>query len=363
MKNDVQKGSDRAAGIAAVCFLSAMLLCGCGKNDTQYGLESAVSAGAGAEENGAETSVSSERTESSERAESSETAESSEMAVSQEYASGALDQDEEEVKAVQGGPYGEISITLPSGWGYEAYPVDSEELYDGMYGIRFFPRDAQEGYVDLVYTDFFGVCGTGLETTSSVIAGSPAEIGVYDNHAYWDFVSFREQNEGIEALIYKAESWWGQYGAQVPDILDTLAFDRDRKEGGAYIYNGESEAENIGLQFRLKNISATGAKMVFRQYDKEAPTGELQYGQEFGLEREEEDGSWAEVPVALEGEYGFHAIAYLIAADDTTEEEIRWEWLYGRLAPGNYRLRKEVMDFRGGGDFDIYTVYAYFLLN
>ena len=32
--------------------------------------------------------------------------------------------------------------------------------------------------------------------------------------------------------------------------------------------------------------------------------------------------------------------------------EVNWEWLYGKLAPGKYRINKEVMDFRETGDFD-----------
>ena len=39
----------------------------------------------------------------------------------------------------QGGPYGEISLSLPGGWSYELCPMDSE-LY-GMYGIKFYPTN------------------------------------------------------------------------------------------------------------------------------------------------------------------------------------------------------------------------------
>jgi len=351
-----------AAAIALTCYLSIVLLSGCGKSDVQHKAEmpESIAAGIAVAEGGGENA---EKAESITAGIAAEEGGGENAEMPEGITIGTVAEENGGRKhVVQGGPYGEISIVFPARWSYETYPVDSEELCSGMYGIHFFPEDAQEGYVELVYMDFFGVCGTGLETTSSFIAGSPANIGVYDGHAYWDFISFQGKNEGIIALAQEVDSWWEQYEVQVLDILNTLSFDRNRKEGGAYIYSAESEVEKIGLWFQLRNISATGAEMVFRQYDKKAPTGELQYGEDFALEKEV-DGSWVEVPVALEGDYGFHEPAYLITLDDTTKKEIKWEWLYGALAPGNYRLRKEVMDFRGSGDFDKYILYAQFLLN
>ncbi len=75
------------------------------------------------------------------------------------------------------------------------------------------------------------------------------------------------------------------------------------------------------------------------------------------------EGKWEEVPVAVEGDYGFHDIAYVISGEEVTKRELDWKWLYGELPPGQYRIRKEIMDFRKTGDFDLYTVYAQFILN
>ena len=137
-----------------------------------------------------------------------------------------------EVKVTQGGPYGEITISLPEGWSYEAYPVDSDDLMYGKYGIHFYPEGVNEGYIVLTYYEGFGVCGTGLKEDEITIAGNTSYIGTYDNHDYWDFISFRGKNEGIVALTYCVEEWWNDYGNQVLDILDTLVFDPDVKEGG-----------------------------------------------------------------------------------------------------------------------------------
>lgn len=266
------------------------------------------------------------------------------------------------VEAVQGGPYGRISITLPEGWSYELKPVDNDSLTMGLYGIWFYPDDVSDGYIEVNYSQWFGVCGTGLSSEKAALAGNPVNIGTYDGHPYWDFISFEGDYKGIVALTFSVEDWWETYKSQVMEILETIRFDTNEKEGGAYIYNAESELDEIGVSLSLKNISPTGAVLVLNQYRPDAPTGKLQHGSDFILEVEK-NGVWEEVPIVVEGDYAFNAAAYLIPNGETSEMALDWEWLYGTLAPGNYRIRKQLMDFRAAGDFDKYTVSAYFVLN
>ena len=267
-----------------------------------------------------------------------------------------------EIKATQGGPYGEISISLPDGWGYEACPIDSDDLMYGKYGIHFYPEGENKGYIELTYYGWFGVCGTGLKEEEITIAGKSAYIGTYDNQDYWDFVSFQEEYEGVVALTYSVGNWWSDYGDQALDILDTLVFDPNVKEGGAYIYSEESWADEIELNFSLKNISASGATYVFEQHNAEAPKGQLIYGDDFVIEVLK-DGKWEKAPIPIEGNYGFNAIAHIIKPEDRTEEEISWEWLYGELAPGEYRIGKSVSDHIEPGNSNNYMVYAHFILS
>lgn len=262
----------------------------------------------------------------------------------------------------QAGPYGTISVSLPDGWSYESCPIDSDNLMYGQYGIHFYPSEASDGYIELVYTDSFGVCGTGLSEEDVIIAGNPAWIGTYDNHEYWDFISFAEDLDNIVALTYSVDSWWSAYGDQVLDILDTVSFDRNAKEGGAYVYSAEAEAAEIRLWFSLKQITPTGATLVFLQYDAQAPDGELSYGDDFTIQQNN-NGKWEDVPIIMEDVYSFDAIAHIIPVDDSSECVLDWEWLYGSLAPGEYRIRKEVLDSRGPGDNTSYILYANFILN
>lgn len=262
----------------------------------------------------------------------------------------------------QGGPYGEISLSLPDGWSYELCPMDGDKLINGMYGIHFYPDDVTDGYIEISYVSSFGVCGMGLAEESATVAGQPANIGTFDNHEYWDFIAFHGEYEGMVALTYYVDDWWSEYGDQALDILDTLSYDQSVKEGGAYVYNDESWISEIDLYFSLKNISPTGATLVFSQHDVNAPKGELIYGEDFVI-KVLKDGEWEEAPITVEGDYAFHDIAYMITSEDITEMEINWEWLYGKLAPGEYRIGKSVIDLVESGKFDKYMVYAHFILN
>ena len=57
---------------------------------------------------------------------------------------------------------------------------------------------------------------------------------------------------------------------------------------------------------------------------------------------------------------GWTAEAYIINKENTTDWEVNWEWLYGKLPEGNYRIGKEIMDFQGTGVYDIFNYYANF---
>ena len=273
---------------------------------------------------------------------------------------GTQDENTVVTDVTQGGPYGEISISIPDGWNYEVHYADSDGPMSGMYGICFYPEGVTEGYVELAYFDFFGVCGTGLAEEKATVAGNDAYIGTYDNHEYWDFISFRGECEGVVALTYSVGDWWGEYVDQVMDILDTLSFDQNVREGTAYIYSSESQISEIGLSFSLKNISSTGATLVFHQYDADAPKGELIFGDDYFIEVQR-DGKWESVPVVIENA-AFNAIAYVIVPEDSVEQEISWEWLYGKLAPGEYRIVKSILESNEGGGHQTYMICAQFIL-
>lgn len=112
---------------------------------------------------------------------------------------------------------------------------------------------------------------------------------------------------------------------------------------------GDEELPDWGLTLSVKNVTPTGLTLVCTQKGGN-PTGELRCGTDYHL-IVLEDGTWKDVPTVIE-EYGWNSLAYIIWAGQDTEFEYSWEWLYGKLPAGTYRLTKGFMDLRGSGDYD-----------
>ncbi len=263
-------------------------------------------------------------------------------------------------KAVQEGPYGRISLTLLEGWDYELCAVGDDRLLSADYGIQFYPEGMSEGYIEVGYHTNFGVCGTGLSEETITVAGEPARAGYYDGSEVWSYLAFEGKDESIVAMNSGAENWWKQHGDEAMKILDTLSYEPDQQSGAIGVYEGNSEIPAIALSVCAEDISPKKCTLRFTQYDGEAIT-ELSFGQEMRIEKKTDEG-FQEADIVVEGDYGFKAIAYRIKPEDVTEYAYDWEWLYGELEPGEYRIAVPVNNLRAAGDYDSYTLYAHFIL-
>lgn len=121
------------------------------------------------------------------------------------------------------------------------------------------------------------------------------------------------------------------------------------------------EISNWGVTLTAKDITPEGMTIVCTQSGGSS-SGELNTGSYYVLEQEVQ-GVWCVVEYAenMRGkEVCWDAVAWIIPMNDTVEWEVDWEWLYGSLEPGHYRIGKEIMDFRGTGDYDKKMYYAEF---
>ena len=122
------------------------------------------------------------------------------------------------------GEQGELSLHLPDNWAYEMIDESSENASEGDYGIRFCPADVTEGYVEVAYKNFFGVCGTGLIYRNEKIAGRSAQINTYKDFDNWSFITFDGEYDKIIVTTYQVEEWWQENKEDVMIILNTLVF-------------------------------------------------------------------------------------------------------------------------------------------
>ena len=261
-----------------------------------------------------------------------------------------------------GGPYGEMSVVVPEGWTAEISAVDDGKLTYGLYGLILKPKSADAGQIELFCSDSFGVCGTGLSQEEISLAGYTAHVGTYDDHEHWDFITFGDERPQIVAQSIDCDSWISYMWEEADTILDTLKFDPGKTEGGIGQYISDSEVEALGLMMSVSNVTPSGLTVHFRQYD-DKNTGELIYGEDYTLEKLEGE-KWVAVPTIIDNGV-FTDIGYNIPKNGEAEIETNWEWLYGKLEPGTYKITKTVLDSGASSEGDSlnrYTLSAQFLI-
>lgn len=121
-------------------------------------------------------------------------------------------------------------------------------------------------------------------------------------------------------------------------------------------YDTVNNFEGVTLDFKEGTVSEAGGTVIW----KNDTDREYTYGKSFVMEKKV-DGNWRQVPV-IEKNYGFEDIGYILNASDRQEQIIEWEWLYGVLAEGEYRLVKDIYDVSEPGDSKQYNLAAEFVL-
>ena len=122
----------------------------------------------------------------------------------------------------------------------------------------------------------------------------------------------------------------------------------------------QEEHELWGVTLTAKNVTPTGLTIICTQSGGE-DVAQLHSGNYYRLEQLNGE-HWDECEIVFVGEYAFTAEAWIIPLEDSVEWHTGWEWLYGELAPGTYRIVKEIENFRGTGDYDEAEYYAEFTI-
>lgn len=124
---------------------------------------------------------------------------------------------------------------------------------------------------------------------------------------------------------------------------------------------GGEEVDEWGITLSAEDVTPTGMTLVCTQNGGNH-TGELLTGSHYVIEQLM-NGEWLPVPTAPGlGDLVWTTEGWMIQFNNTTKWDVNWEFLYGELGPGTYRIQKEIMDFRGPGDFTEKPYYAEFAI-
>lgn len=113
-----------------------------------------------------------------------------------------------------------------------------------------------------------------------------------------------------------------------------------------------------GVMLTAENVTSEGMTLICRQSGG-SPTGELMTGVWYEIEMLIE-GQWKKAPSYAE--VCWEDLAWNIPMEGNTQWEVNWTWIYDKLPAGEYRIAKEIMDFRKTGDYDTCISYAYFTI-
>lgn len=179
-------------------------------------------------------------------------------------------------------------------------------------------------------SDIEGRCGVMDGEISSTVDGS--KIPIQDNQSNFGDGYGYQYVDGNSIDIYMNEKW--------------IRFEKET-------------IDTWGIQLTATKITSSGLTLVCNQSGGQ-PTGDLQTGSPYWLEVRI-DNQW--VPVEMlpsKYERAWTGEAWIIPTNSIIEWKLNWTELYGKLSAGNYRIGKEIMDFRGSGDYDTNTYYVNF---
>jgi len=121
---------------------------------------------------------------------------------------------------------------------------------------------------------------------------------------------------------------------------------------------GEEIVEGITMKIVEGTVSPQGLGLEFlNETDREAL-----FGEDFILRKLVQD-RYQDLPVIVEGDYGFEDIGYGLPKGEKVFHEVEWVWLYGDLEEGIYQLEKKIILRKEDGGIELVPYFAVFEIN
>lgn len=108
-----------------------------------------------------------------------------------------------------------------------------------------------------------------------------------------------------------------------------------------------TKLDNISMTIKEGTLTKTSATIIITDLSVDENT----YGAYYRIDKKEND-KWTELQPIIDN-YGFNSIGYLVDENNKLELHHKWDWLYGELESGEYRLVKEVNNKYFSVEFNI----------
>lgn len=119
-------------------------------------------------------------------------------------------------------------------------------------------------------------------------------------------------------------------------------------------------SDEWGLLFTFYPESGNKGKIVFSQNSTIGkPKGTLMTGAAYTIQKKQ-NNEWKDVPTITDAPVQWKGVAYQIPMDDSFVMDINYEYIYGELSEGEYRICKNVDDYIEPGNQTQKTYYYNF---
>ena len=181
------------------------------------------------------------------------------------------------------------------------------------------------------------------------------------------WVIFEARNDEGSMIQFNGE--WYDKGELSEATLNWLELSEEERMLSSYfppefvvssdICDRDNIQEEWGITLETQNVTSKGLTIVCHQLGGEN-ISELTTGSYYVIQRLEDVGFVDVKYLPQEYDIAWTTEAWIIHNDATTTWEVNWEWLYGELPVGEYRIGKEIMNFRSPGDYNTEMIYAHF---
>ncbi len=170
---------------------------------------------------------------------------------------------------------------------------------------------------------------------------------IYEVYAEWD-------EEDIETRGFYGNAYY------------IFATDNDWENGEIALATPKVSELEVGDAFTEEVNNLEGVSMLMEKYKStegdveivNTTNTEYTYGEYYDIQVQK-DGVWYSLKHIIDNA-AFHARGIIAPPNETSIWQVNWEWLYGQLPAGEYRIVKDILDIRAPGDLTKYYLAAEF---
>lgn len=152
-------------------------------------------------------------------------------------------------------------------------------------------------------------------------------------------VEVRIENRVEESITYRGKEY--KKSELCDETLQWLELSEEEQAVSSYFPPEFQTTENrLGITLTAENMTPTGMTLKCSQSGG-AEIDELYTGSWYVIESWTQKDGWKEVDYAATEEICWDEVAWIVPLDGETEWKVDWEWLYGELPAGKYRIGKD----------------------